>query len=245
MTALSGDFETDLPVPAALSACTEALEALGWPIEAVGAERIVSYAGSRDGQRARTIEVLLSRTANGTDVRIVGNDANATTADELIAELNRARDSIQAAIESADETGQGSALSRVPLFDQRPEEVQILTAVIVPAVFGAVVGIVLGISAAAYWLLQLLALIGAVLAGLEHRNGREGAWRGLVGGTLYGIFLLLAHAVIGTSATVKLPNFEPILVLFTAIFGVLGSGLGGRLRRTAMEREGEPVTRSS
>jgi hypothetical protein len=239
MTALSGDFETDLPVPAALSACTEAFEALGWPIEAVDAERIISYAASRDGQRARRIEVLLSRTANGTDVRIIGTDANATSADELIAELNRARDSIKAAIERADEpAGQGSALSRVPLFDQRPQEAQIVTAIIVPAVFGAVAGIFLGISAAAYWLIQLVALVGAVLAGLEHRNGREGARRGLVGGTLYGIFLLLAHAVIGTSATVKLPNFEPILVVFTALFGALGSGLGGRLRRTAMEREG-------
>jgi hypothetical protein len=45
--------------------------------------------------------------------------------------------------------------------------------------------------------------------------------------------------VAGTDAKVDLPGFEPILVVFTAIFGILGSALGGRLRRAVIEREAD------
>jgi hypothetical protein len=237
MTKLSGEFQTDLAPLEALAACAEAIDGLGWRIESVQGDRIVSYAGSGDSQRAARIDVVLSASGQTTDLRIIGTDTNANPleTDELIAELNRARDAIKVSVESADEAaGQDSPLAKVPLFHERSRAVQIITAVIVPAVFGAVVGIVLGISAAGYWVLQVVALIGAVLAGLEHPNGREGARRGLIGGTLYGALLLIAHAVAGTDETVKLPDFAPILVVFTAGFGMLASGLGGRLRARSM-----------
>jgi hypothetical protein len=124
-----------------------------------------------------------------------------------------------------------------PLFRERSRTVQVITGGVVPALFGAVTGIALGASSALYWLLSLLALIGGVLAGFEHRDGWGGADRGLVGGTLFGTFLLIAHAISGADAEVKLPDFEPILVLFTAIFGVLAGALGGRLRRAVMARQ--------
>ncbi len=240
MTTLRGDFETDLPTPDALTACAEAIDGLGWQIETVEVDRIVSYAGPGHSQGAARIDVLLSASGPTTDVRIIGTDtdANPLEMEELIAELNRARDAIKASVESADdEAGQDSPLAKVPLFQARSREVQLITAVVVPAVFGAVAGIILGISAPGYWAIQAVALVGAVLAGLEHPNAREGARRGLVGGTLYGAFLLIAHAVAGTDATVKLPKFAPILVVFTALFGVLGSALGGRIRRGATERQ--------
>jgi hypothetical protein len=123
------------------------------------------------------------------------------------------------------------------LFRERSRTVQVITGGVVPALFGAVTGIALGASSALYWLLSLLALIGGVLAGFEHRDGWGGADRGLVGGTLFGTFLLIAHAISGADAEVKLPGFEPILVLFTAIFGVLAGALGGRLRRAVMARQ--------
>jgi hypothetical protein len=77
-----------------------------------------------------------------------------------------------------------------------------------------------------------------VLAGFEHTDGWDGADRGLVGGTLYGVGLLIAHAIAGTDAQVSLPGFAPILAVFTAIIGMLAGGLGGRLRRAAMRRAG-------
>ncbi|MDQ2940489.1 MAG: hypothetical protein M3R23_08175 [Actinomycetota bacterium] len=233
MTKLSGKFQTDLAPPDALAACAQAIDGLGWCIESVEGDRIVSYAESGSTPDPPRIEVVVSASGRTTDVRIIGTDtdANPLETDELIAELNRARDAIKASVESADQAaGQESSLAKVPLFHERSRGVQIITAVIVPAGFGAVAGIVLGISAAGYWAIQVVALIGAVVAGLEHPNGREGAWRGLVGGTLFGTFLLIAHAVAGTDETVKLPDFAPILVVFTAVIGMLASALGGRLR---------------
>jgi hypothetical protein len=237
MTKLSGEFQTDLASPEALAACAEAIDGLGWRIESVDGHRIVSYADS-GSTSDRRIEVLVSESPHATDLRIIGSDqeANPLARDELIAELDRVRDAIQASIEGMEEPGPQSPFARAPLFSERSQAVQILTAAVVPAAFGAVAGIVLGVSAAGYWVIQAVALIGAVLGGLEHPNGREAARRGVVGGTIYGAFILIAHAVAGTDETVKLPDFAPILIVFTALFGALGSGLGGRLRARSVER---------
>jgi hypothetical protein len=123
-----------------------------------------------------------------------------------------------------------------PLFRDRPRSVQVLTGLVVPTVFGAVTGVVLGLTAAGYWAISLVALAGGVLAGFEHSNGWEGADRGVVGGALFGTGLLVAHAIAGTDAHVSLPGFAPILAVFTAIIGTLAGALGGRLRRGATER---------
>jgi hypothetical protein len=121
-------------------------------------------------------------------------------------------------------------------FSDRSREVQILLAVVIPFVFGAVVGIVLGISAPVYWILSLLAAIGAVLAGLEHPDARSAALRGLVIGIVYGVGLLLAHAVAGTHAKVSLGSFPPLVIVIDAVVGAilaaLGGLLGGRRGRT-------------
>ena len=239
MTKLSGDFQTDLAPPDALAACAEAIDGLGWRIESVAGDRIVSYAESGSMPDPTRIEVLVSDSTHATDLRIIGTggEANPRAADGLIADLDRVRDAIQASIESMDDARQqGSLLARVPLFSERPLALQIVSGAVVPAAFGAVCGVVLGISAGAYWVLQVVALIGAVLGGLEHPNGREAARRGLVGGTLFGTFLLIAHAVAGTDETVKLPGFAPILVVFTAVIGMLAHTLGGRLRARAERR---------
>src|SRR3954462_12097950 len=91
-------------------------------------------------------------------------------------------------------------IREAPLFRERPRPLQLLTALIVPTLFGAVAGIVLGVSAAGYWAIGLVALIGGVLAGVEHTDGWGGAERGLVGGALYGLGLLVAHWIAGTDA---------------------------------------------
>ena len=87
-----------------------------------------------------------------------------------------------------------------PLFRERPRSAQVLLGLVVPFVFGAVAGILLGVSAGAYWAIGAVAAIGGVLAGFEHADGWDGADRGLVGGTLYGTGLLVAHAIAGTDA---------------------------------------------
>jgi len=128
-----------------------------------------------------------------------------------------------------------------PLFRERPRSAQVLLGLVIPAVFGAVAGILLGVSAAAYWAISLAAAVGGVSAGFEHGDGWDGADRGLVGGALYGTGLLIAHGIAGTDAQVSLPGFAPILVVFTAIIGMLLGALGGKLRGDAMERRGIPA----
>jgi hypothetical protein len=128
-----------------------------------------------------------------------------------------------------------------PLFRERPRSVQVVLGLVVPLALGALAGVFLGISAGVYWAIGLIAFIGGILAGFEHADAWDGADRGLVGGTLYGTGLLLAHAIAGTDAKVSLPGFEPILVVFTAIIGMLLGALGGRIRGSAMQRRGLPA----
>ncbi|MEA2140351.1 MAG: hypothetical protein QOC91_450 [Solirubrobacteraceae bacterium] len=123
------------------------------------------------------------------------------------------------------------------LFRDRPRPVQIVLGGAVPLLFGAVVGIVLGVDASAYWALSVLAGLGGVLAGFEHQDGWGGADRGLVGGALFGLGVLVAHAIAGTDAKVSLGGFPPLLIVIDAIFGMFLGALGGRLARGLRERQ--------
>ena len=123
-----------------------------------------------------------------------------------------------------------------PLFRDRPRPLQIILGGVVPFAFGAVVGVVLGVSSGAYWALAALAGVGGILAGFEHQDGWGGADRGLVGGGLFGLGILLAHAIAGTKAKVSLGSFPPLLIVIDAIFGILLGALGGRLGRAIWRR---------
>jgi hypothetical protein len=127
--------------------------------------------------------------------------------------------------------------ARTPtLFRDRPRAFQVIFGGVVPLAFGAVLGIVVGISSGAYWGLSALAAIGGVLAGLEHQDGWGGADRGLVGGALFGTGLLIAHAIAGTHAKVSLGSFPPLLAVVDAIVGMFLGALGGRLARALRRR---------
>jgi hypothetical protein len=121
-------------------------------------------------------------------------------------------------------------------FSERGREAQILLALVVPFIFGAIVGVVLGASASVYWVLSAVAALGAVLAGLEHPDPRSAAIRGLVIGAVYGIGVLLAHAVAGTHAEVSLGSFPPIVILIDAIAGAILAAIGGLISRAKVGR---------
>jgi hypothetical protein len=123
-----------------------------------------------------------------------------------------------------------------PLFRDRPRPLQVVLGGLVPLAFGSVVGVVLGVSAGAYWGLAGLAGVGGVLAGLEHQDGWGGADRGLVGGALFGLGVLVAHAIAGTHAKASLGSFPPLLIVVDAIIGIALGAIGGRLARSMRER---------
>ena len=99
-------------------------------------------------------------------------------------------------------------------------------------------GIVVGVTSGGYWALAALAALGGVLAGLEHRDGWGGADRGLVGGALFGLGVVVAHAIAGTHAKVSLGSFPPFVIVIDAIVGMLLGALGGRLARSLRRRPG-------
>jgi hypothetical protein len=126
------------------------------------------------------------------------------------------------------------------LFRDRPRPAQVVLGGIVPALAGGVAGVLIGVSSSAYWAWGALAAVGSIVAGFEHQDGWGGADRGLVAGFIYGVALLVVHAVAGTHAKVSLGGFPPLLAVITAIAGMLLSALGGRIARKQRARRASP-----
>ncbi len=122
------------------------------------------------------------------------------------------------------------------LLRDRPRPAQIVLGGVVPTLIGAVAGVLVGTSLAAYWAVGAVAAVGGVLAGFEHQDGWGGADRGLVGGFFYGVGLLVAHGIAGTEAKVSLGSFPPFFAVVTAIIGMLLGALGGRIARAQRKR---------
>jgi hypothetical protein len=123
------------------------------------------------------------------------------------------------------------------LFRDRPRPAQILLGGVIPAIAGAVAGVLVGVSSGAYWGYGAFIALASIGAGFEHLDGWGGADRGVTAGFIYGVALLLAHLIAGTHATVSLGSFPPLLAVITAIAGMLLSALGGWLARQLRERE--------
>jgi hypothetical protein len=116
-------------------------------------------------------------------------------------------------------------------FAQRSEGQKVIIGAVIPALVGALAGFLVGASAAGYWVVAILAGVGALLGGFEHDGGWDAADRGFFGGVIYGTTLLLVHELIHNQAKVSLGNFPPFLVVITALAGTLLSAAGGRLAR--------------
>lgn len=118
-----------------------------------------------------------------------------------------------------------------PLLDDRSAAVEFMLVVIVPSLFGAIAGILLGVSEVAYLVVSLVAIAGGYGAGLEHDGARFGAYRGLVGGMQFGVWILLAHGVLfDAEPKADLPDPEILLVAITTLAGAGLGALGGRQR---------------
>jgi len=127
------------------------------------------------------------------------------------------------------------------LFRDRGRPAQIALGGVVPAVAGAIAGVLVGASSGAYWGYAAVIAIATVVSGFEHQDGWGGADRGLAAGAIYGIALLLAHAIVGTHAKVSLGSFPPFLAVITAIAGMLLCAGGGRIARGQRERRASTV----
>jgi hypothetical protein len=132
-----------------------------------------------------------------------------------------------------------------PLLSSRPLPLQVVLAGLVPATFGAICGWLLGVSEVAYIVAAVpVAIVGGVAAGFEHTVPRQAAVRGLIGGALFGGFILIVHELTGKAAKAKLPDPPIVLAVVTAVFGSGLGAFGAGLRRDAEAREGPFLDRS-
>ena len=123
------------------------------------------------------------------------------------------------------------------LLESHPPNLQLILAIVVPAVFGIITGVLLGVSEIVYLVLSVLGIGGGYMAGKEHIGASEGAIRGFTGGILFGTFILAAHALTGLERKAHLPEPEILLVVITTVFGIVLGALGGRSREKSARRE--------
>jgi hypothetical protein len=118
---------------------------------------------------------------------------------------------------------------------------QIIVANVVPCLFGAITGVMLGVNEVAYVALAgPIGILGGYFAGLEHRSGPEGAARGFMGGLQFGSFILVIDALSGLDRHATLPHPAILLVVLTTFFGAVLGFLGGLTRERRMRREIPP-----
>ena len=130
-----------------------------------------------------------------------------------------------------------------PLLLDRPFAAQIVLAVVIPAVYGLVTGLVLGLSEGGYLVLSILGILGGLVAGYDHYGADQGFVRGIAGGLLFGTFILVGHSVFGMEAKAKLPDPHGVLIGITTVFGAILGAIGGALRGRRERRDGtEPAT---
>jgi hypothetical protein len=115
------------------------------------------------------------------------------------------------------------------LADRRPAE-QVFIVLVLPALYGAICGVVLGVNGGLYTILTLLGILGGIGAGFDHPTPREGALRGIAGGALFGTFILLGHAVAGTHAKTSLPDPHVVLPIATTLISIALGAIGGAMR---------------
>jgi len=117
--------------------------------------------------------------------------------------------------------------------------VQIVLAVIVPALFGVLCGWLLGVNKTLYLVFSLLGILGGYAAGTEHKGGAGGALRGLIGGALFGGFILLTNEWLDKTPKASLPHPKIWLLVITTVAGVILGTLGGRARANFNEEDRE------
>lgn len=118
----------------------------------------------------------------------------------------------------------------LPLLADHPRWLQVILAVVVPAIYGAVTGYYLGVSEVTYLVLSILGVIGGIGAGFDHVGAAAGARRGLLAGSVFGASILIAHEIHGAEAKAHLPDPAIVLVVVTTVLALLFGAIGGKLR---------------
>jgi hypothetical protein len=81
-----------------------------------------------------------------------------------------------------------------------------------------------------------IAIVGGFLAGVEHRGADEGFVRGVIGGLIFGSFILIGHEIMNNEPKAHLPDPQSGLVFATTLFGGILGALGASWRKRQERR---------
>jgi hypothetical protein len=108
---------------------------------------------------------------------------------------------------------------------------------VLPSVFGLLCGLALGVSEPLYLIGVILALLGGIGGGAQYASRRDALLRGLVAGTLFGLFILLGFELGGEDeAKVDLPDPHILLLVLTIVPSFFLHWLGWKLRPRLLGR---------
>jgi hypothetical protein len=108
---------------------------------------------------------------------------------------------------------------------------RVVEALVLPVGWGLLCGLALGVSEPLYLVGVIVGILGGVGGGMQHTTSRTALIRGLSGGTLFGLSILLGFEIGGADeATVELPDPSVLLLAFTVIPALPLHLLGWRLR---------------
>jgi hypothetical protein len=122
-------------------------------------------------------------------------------------------------------------------FEDLPRAVQVQLVAGGAFLFGLVCGFVLSEGKTGWIIVNLIATIGGLLAGVDHAGPREGATRGAIGGFLFGSGIVIADAISEAAPVADVPHPIVLLIVVTTVLGAGLGALGGLIGRRVRARE--------
>jgi hypothetical protein len=121
--------------------------------------------------------------------------------------------------------------SALPTWEEMSPARRVFDALLLPAAFGLLCGLALGVSEPLYLVGVIIALLGGIAGGAQYATRRDALIRGLVAGTIFGLFILLGFELGGEDeAKVDLPDPHIVLLVFTIVPSLFLHWLGWRMR---------------
>jgi hypothetical protein len=118
----------------------------------------------------------------------------------------------------------------LPKWEEMSPARRFFDALVLPAGFGLLCGLALGVSAPLYLVAVVIALLGGIAGGTQYASRRDALIRGVVAGTIFGLFILLGFELGGEDeAKVDLPDPHILLLVITIVPAIFLHWLGWRL----------------